>query len=111
MPMSTADAPPLDALARRRRDNPWLRRTLVFIACVLLADSLLGDRGLVRMIRADREYRRAQNALTTLRNENAGLREQIRRLSTDPRTLEDIARQELGLVRPGEVLFIIRDVR
>ena len=45
------------------------------------------------------------------RTENDRLREQIRRLSgEDPTAIEEIARRELGLIRPGERLFIIRDV-
>ena len=39
------------------------------------------------------------------------MREQIRRLSgDDPTAIEEIARRELGFIRPGERLFIIRDV-
>jgi cell division protein FtsB len=34
----------------------------------------------------------------------------IDRLSHDPRTIEELARQELGLVRKGEVLVLIKNV-
>ena len=40
--------------------------------------------------------------------QNAGLREQIRRLKSDPATIEAVARQELGLIRPTEVLFLVK---
>ena len=48
-------------------------------------------------------------ALAQKRQENTRLREQIRRLREDPATIESLAREELGLIRDGEVLFILRD--
>jgi len=33
-----------------------------------------------------------------------------RRLREDPSGIEDQARRELGLIKPGEVLFIVKDV-
>ena len=111
MPKSTREEAPLAPLPPRHRHNPWFGRALVFIACVLLADSLLGDRGLGQTIRAGRAYRTGERAVANLRHENAGLREQIRRLRSDPSAIEAVARQELGLIRPGEVLFLIRTVK
>jgi cell division protein FtsB len=46
-----------------------------------------------------------------LKAENAGLREQARRLKEDPATIEGIARADLGLVRPGEILVVVKDVK
>lgn len=43
--------------------------------------------------------------------ENAGLREQARRLHEDPAMIERIARQDLGLVRPGEILVVLKDLK
>jgi cell division protein FtsB len=36
-----------------------------------------------------------------------GLRDRIRRLEDDPATLERLGREELGLVRPGEVVYLL----
>ena len=49
-------------------------------------------------------------SLARSRSENARLREQARELREDPAAIEEIARRELGLIRPGEKLFIIKDV-
>ncbi|MGE3405088.1 MAG: septum formation initiator family protein [Vicinamibacterales bacterium] len=38
------------------------------------------------------------------------MREEARRLREDPSAIEDIARRELGLIRPGEKLFILKDI-
>ena len=60
-------------------------------------------------MRARREYDTAAAAVARQRAENARLREQARRLREDPEAIEEIARRELGLIRPGEKVFIIQD--
>ena len=50
-------------------------------------------------------------AIDRMKAENARLREEARRLRTDPATIEAVARRELGLLKPGELLFIIKDAR
>ena len=37
------------------------------------------------------------------------LRKDVKRMKEDPKAVEEIARRELGLMRPGEVVFIIFD--
>ena len=96
---------------QRPYDHGWVRRAVIFLACCVLANSLFGEAGLAATMRARRNYVRAEEQLLSLKNTNAGLREQVRRLSNDPGEIEGVARTELGLIRPGEVLFVIRDVR
>jgi cell division protein FtsB len=85
------------------------RGAILFVGVVLLVDGLVGERGLLETLRA-RETARAQVArLATLRAENEALREQIRRLKEDPATIEAEARRQLGLIRKGELLFIVKD--
>jgi cell division protein FtsB len=76
---------------------------LVLIGCVLVIDSLVGEKGLLAMIQARQQYRGLERSLADARAENARLRE-------DPDAIEDIARRELGLIKPGERLFIIKDI-
>ncbi|MGH9219038.1 MAG: FtsB family cell division protein, partial [Vicinamibacterales bacterium] len=49
-------------------------------------------------------------SLERARAENAQLREAARRLREDPAAIEEAARRELGLIKPGEVLFIVKDI-
>ena len=93
---------------RRRRAVQYL---LVFVGCVLVVDALVGEKGLLAMRKARQEYRSLAQSLTQARSENAQLREEARRLREDPGAIEELARRELGLLRPGEKLFIVRDVR
>jgi cell division protein FtsB len=62
-------------------------------------------------MRAGQQYQEAEAELERLRLENARLREDARRLTDDPSAIESLARKDLGLLRPGEVLFIIKDIK
>ena len=95
----------------RRGDRTWARRALVFLACVVLLDGLFGDRGLAQTMRARKEAARATDDLQRLREQNAALRREIHRLQGDPATIESVARQELGLIRAGEILVVVKEVK
>ena len=84
---------------------------LLFAAAVIVIDVLVGERGLLAMVRARHEYDSAVASVARQRAENARLREEVRRLREDPAAIEEIARRELGLIKPGEKMFIIRDVQ
>jgi cell division protein FtsB len=88
-----------------------VRYLVVAVGCVLIIDALVGDRGFLAMLKARQQYRTLEASLARSRAENAQLREQARQLREDPDAIEDIARRELGLLRPGEKLFIIKDVK
>jgi cell division protein FtsB len=92
--------------ARGRRIVYWV---LLFVASVIVVDALVGDRGLVAMLRARQEYDELSASIARQRTENARLRDMVRRLREDPGTIEEIARRELGLIRPGERVFIVKD--
>jgi cell division protein FtsB len=97
-----------DVRTERRR---WLSYALLAGSLVLLVNAVVGDNGYLATLRARRDYDSLMSALTRLQNENERLRDEALRLKTDPATLEEAARRELGLVRPGETLVIIKDAR
>lgn len=101
-------AAPAPASALRGR---LLNYVLVFVTVVLVVDALIGDKGLVDTIRASRQHRMLAASLAQQRAENVRLRDTIRRLNEDPGAIESLAREELGLIREGEVLFIVRDAK
>ena len=85
-------------------------RALLFVAAaVIVLDALAGDRGLLAMLRVRRQYQELAATVARAREENARLAEQARRLKDDPAAIEEVARRELGLIKPGEKLFIIKD--
>jgi cell division protein FtsB len=106
-----ADASTTTSTPLRQRRGRILRYLIIAVGCVLIIDALVGDRGLLAMVKARQQYRSLETSLVRSRAENAQLREQARQLREDPQAIEDIARRELGLIRPGEKLFIIKDVK
>jgi len=89
------------------------RQTLLLnLAMLLLAAMLLlilfGDNGINDL----KELKGEQDKLTginlKLERENQSLYREIRRLKTDPGYIENIARQELGMVGKGEVVIKTR---
>lgn len=94
---------------------PWRTRllnyALGFVTIILVVDALVGDKGLLDTMRARRQYEQLSVELARKRQENAKLREEIRRLNDDPKAIESLAREELGLIRDGEMLFIVREAK
>ena len=84
---------------------------LVFVTLVLVINALVGERGLMETLRARKQHQELVGSIERLRTENARLRDEARRLRTDPATIEALARQELGLIKPGEMLFIIKEAK
>lgn len=94
----------------RRRRRRAVQYVLIFVGCVLVIDALVGEKGLIAMVQARRDQRSLEGAVATAKDENAQLREDARRLREDPSAIEELARKELGLIKPGEKLFIVKDV-
>jgi hypothetical protein len=61
----------------------------------------------VRTYTLAREAGRLERRRQVLLSENASLRSEIQRLRTDDQYLEQLARQELGMLRPGEMEMVI----
>ena len=91
------------------RGRRLVRYLLVFFTVVLVIDAIVGEKGLMSLLKARREFTAVEQALQRSRRENVQLREQARRLREDPTAIEELARRELGLLKPGETLFIIRE--
>jgi cell division protein FtsB len=88
-----------------------LRRAIIGVTVVVLIDAVFGDRGLAEMRKAQRAYVEAHGSLGQLKRANTELRAHARLLAGDTATIEDVAREELGLVREGEVLFVVKPAR
>ena len=101
-------APPKATLAHRGRR--LLRHGLLFLTLVIVVEVVAGDKGWLAVRQARRDYAALERSLERARTENADLRDLARRLREDPRAIEEQARRQLGLIKPGEMLFIIRDV-
>jgi len=77
---------------------------LALAACVaiLLLDF---ETGLLPMARLAEEVERARDRVEQLEGEIAGLSQRVQRLRRDPGAVEAVARERLGMVRPGEIVI------
>ena len=95
---------------RSDRTRRIVQTVLLFIAAVIVVDALVGEQGLFAMLRARRQAEELAATIARQKAENARLREEVKRLNDDPAAIEEVARRELGLIRPGEKVFIIKDL-
>jgi cell division protein FtsL len=73
----------------------------------LFLHDIFGAHGYLAMRRTKREIERVQGEIARLNKENAELSQEVRALKSDPHKIESIARDELGLAKPGEVIIKI----
>lgn len=108
---SNPNQPPSRTASALRTGRRVVRYVLILVTVVLVIDAVVGEKGLLALMKARSEYRAVEAALARARRENQELREEARRLREDPAAIEELARRDLGLIKPGEKLFIIRDVQ
>ena len=72
------------------------------VLALLLVAGVLGDKGVLQLWRLRAEVEGLNRDVQALEAENERLSRAIAELRDDPSVLERIAREELGLVRPGE---------
>lgn len=116
---SSATFPPSGSVRLRRRirngqSAGQLRRRLVSyaliaVAIALMVNAVVGENGYLAKLRAQQQYEELASEVLKLRLENQQLKEQARRLKEDPSAVEDAARRDLGLIRPGETLIVVRE--
>jgi cell division protein FtsB len=94
------------------RVGDFLRRNLSwFLAAglaLLLLQDVFGNHGVLAMRRSQQEAREVQRQIDQMNEENRQLEDRVKALKTDPQAIERIAREEMGLARPGEYIFKIQ---
>jgi cell division protein FtsB len=83
------------------------------IGCFLLLSllAIAGERGFFEVYRFSRHLQHVESRIQALEVENERLRMQVTGLRSDPYQIEKLAREDLGLVRPDEIIFEIVDGR
>lgn len=88
----------------------WFRRvvnTVLFvIGIILVINAFAGDNGFIDMLTTKNTHAVLLEDLSRLRAENESLRNTAKRLQEDPRAIEEVARDKLSLIKPGERLLI-----
>lgn len=100
-------APETESSSSFFRRNARYFFALVF--CLLLLQDVFGAHGLMAMHRSKVQMQAIQAKLTKLDQENQDLQNRIENLKTNPSAIEKIARDRMGLARPGELIFRLPD--
>lgn len=79
----------------------------VGIGLTILAVAVLGDQGWrdVRRLRDERQT--LAEEISSLRDQREALEREITQLRDNPRAIETRARQDLGMIRRGETVFLL----
>lgn len=84
------------------------KRWLVFLAAlaILIAgSSVIGKKSLVKVLQMNNTKTELEQDITRLREANEQLTREIRAFANNPGRVEAIAREDLGLVKPGEIVY------
>jgi cell division protein FtsB len=95
------------------RTDVSLKRKALSLALFLIVaastlNALFGDRGLLELLKARQDIESLDQEIASLRAENQKLLEEIRDLKSSPFAVERLARENLGLVKPGEIVLLVR---
>jgi cell division protein FtsB len=90
------------------RRKAWVLGTVIALIA-LAVGGVFGDRGVLNLVEKRKQVDALRLELDALRADNARLAAEIADLRTSPRPVERLAREELGLARPDETVFLIRE--
>lgn len=88
----------------------WLRKRALLVlgglfALYLIVPMFMGEMGIISYVKIRQMRADLVREIDSLRRDNGEVRQSIERLRKDPETIEGIARERLGMARPGELIY------
>ncbi len=82
-------------------------RQIVLIASIgfVVVDSLFIGKGIPNILRLKRKLDNIDLRIEEIKEKNTALQATIEKLRSDPLAIETIAREELGMAKPGEIVY------
>ena len=112
-PRSPSDGNSSESRQVSKTETSLKRKALSLALFLILAASalnaLFGDRGLLELLKVRGKIESLDQEIAMLRAENRRILAEVRSLKTSPLAVERLARENLGLVKPGEVVLLIRE--
>jgi cell division protein FtsB len=109
--MGSAKLKKLKKMTDGEKVQPFLRQygrvLLALLILILVVHDIFGTHGYLAMRRTQQEIKKVNADIDRLNKENLQLGQEVKELKTDPHKIEKIARDELGLAKPGEVIIKI----
>ena len=97
-------------VAKRKRSRPkgvgWLLAAAAAVLLVL-TNEMIGASGYLSRRRQQHQIQDLTSQIDQLQNENQALTQRIDRLRGNPAAIEEMAREQLHLGRPGEVVVAL----
>ncbi len=82
---------------------------LLLLASIVVPLKVFDSRGLERVERLKRDLTTLKETNTKIRRENHALKDEIRSFHANPGYIEKVARDELGMVGPDEIIYQFPD--
>jgi cell division protein FtsB len=108
LPFSSISQPIVGTARRAIAYIPsWVFLAMILLAAVGVCSTvILRSRTQLRL--AETQYGRMSSDIELIRRSNLALQSEIRRMSSEPATIESAARVRLGMVRPGDIVVPIQ---
>ena len=91
--------------SRRARWKAPLIAAGVLLVLYFLVTRVVGEMGMVKYYRMRTQRTSLTEEIANLKQDNARLRKEVFSLKSDSAYLERVARDKLGLARPGEIVY------
>lgn len=95
------------AYAKERRKRYVLAAAGGLALVALMVNEMVGESGYLARRQQRRQIQALSEEIEKLKQENQQLTERIRDLRSDPGAIEELAREQLHLGRPGEVIVTL----
>jgi cell division protein FtsB len=97
------------------RNLPWDKATLyrngifflILICLILIVHEIFGPNGILALRHQRKELETLQQKIQQLQQENEQLERQIKALRSDPKAIERLAREQMRMARPGEIIYTL----
>ncbi len=84
----------------------------LILACVaLLVHEVFGEHGLLALRHQRKEVELLQQRIQQLQQENQKLEQQNKALKSDTKAIEKLAREQMRLAHPGELIYMLPEKR
>lgn len=90
---------------RTKRRRRFLFVLGTFFIFYILVSLFFGDLGLTRYVKMRRTAIKLEVEIKRLKEENEKISREVEALKHDPQMIEKVAREKLGLVRDGEIVY------
>ncbi|MFQ3573424.1 MAG: septum formation initiator family protein [Thermodesulfovibrionales bacterium] len=92
----------------KKRNNIIFYSTVSIVIIYLICVVLLGDMGLIKYTRLTKTALQLESEIRSLEDDNRRIRSEVKALKEDPYFIEKHAREEFGLARKDEYIFLFQ---